>query len=123
MLATVHYPAYIQTAHKTCLKNGFISGDPDVLVHPESWVSALVAAGGVLEGVKAVVNKKCDYVFCNVRPPGHHACARTGSGFCLFNNIALGVAEAKKYYEKVLIFDFRTSTPIMLHIIYNQHQL
>jgi acetoin utilization deacetylase AcuC-like enzyme len=107
-LTSVHYDLYIRQTEDTCARTGFVSGSPDVLVHPDSWISALVAAGGVIEGVKSIVDGKCDYVFCNVRPPGHHSCVNQGSGFCLFNNIALGVAEARKTYEKVLVFDFDT---------------
>ncbi len=29
--------------------------------------------------------------FCNIRPPGHHACAHKAMGFCMVNNIAIGV--------------------------------
>ena len=33
-----------------------------------------------------------DVVFCNVRPPGHHAEHNKAMGFCIFNNIAVAAA-------------------------------
>lgn len=49
-------------------------------------------------------------VFCNVRPPGHHAHSDHGSGFCFMNNVAIGAKYALDTYpdtiKKVLIFDW-----------------
>jgi len=46
--------------------------------------------------------------FCIVRPPGHHASADRGMGFCLFNNIAISARYAQKKYGigRVLIADW-----------------
>jgi len=46
--------------------------------------------------------------FCAVRPPGHHAEPAHAMGFCLFNNIAVGVAHALQHHllERVAIIDF-----------------
>ena len=43
-----------------------------------------------------------------VRPPGHHAEADRAMGFCLFNNIAMAAAYAKKKYnlKRILIVDW-----------------
>lgn len=49
-------------------------------------------------------------VFCNVRPPGHHAHKDKGSGFCFMNNVVIGSMHAMTKYKniikKVLIFDW-----------------
>lgn len=49
-------------------------------------------------------------VFCNVRPPGHHAHADHGAGFCFMNNVAIGAKYALDTYpdtiKRVLIFDW-----------------
>jgi acetoin utilization deacetylase AcuC-like enzyme len=48
-------------------------------------------------------------IFCNIRPPGHHAHHRKGAGFCFVNNVAVAAKYAMRKYsfiKKVLIFDW-----------------
>jgi acetoin utilization deacetylase AcuC-like enzyme len=48
-------------------------------------------------------------VFCNVRPPGHHANSKHGAGFCFLNNVAIAARYALDKYDqiqKVLIIDW-----------------
>ena len=63
------------------------TGDTDI--GPKSWEAAACAVGGVLSAVDAVITGAAQNAFCAVRPPGHHANAARGMGFCLFNNVAL----------------------------------
>src|SRR5205085_3156342 len=55
-----------------------------------------------------VVSGECRNAFCAVRPPGHHAERERAMGFCLFNNVAVGVAHAMAVHgiERVAIIDF-----------------
>ena len=81
--------------------------DPDTQAGPRSFEAALLAAGGVAEAVDVVLDGTLDSVFCAVRPPGHHAESRRVMGFCLFNNVAVGVAHAlRRGLERVLVIDF-----------------
>ena len=52
---------------------------------------ASLAAGGVIALFDAVMNGEVDNGYALVRPPGHHALPDQGFGFCIFNNIAIGI--------------------------------
>jgi acetoin utilization deacetylase AcuC-like enzyme len=81
--------------------------DPDTQAGPRSFEAALLAAGAVVGAVDGVLAGTLDRAFCVVRPPGHHAESRRVMGFCLFNNVAVGVAHAlKRGLERVLVIDF-----------------
>ena len=55
------------------------------------FVIASLAAGGVIALFDAVMNGEVDNGYALVRPPGHHALPDQGFGFCIFNNIAIGI--------------------------------
>ncbi|MEB8386991.1 class II histone deacetylase [Rhodobacteraceae bacterium KMM 6894] len=56
---------------------------------------ALLSAGGVLAAAEAVVDGDVDNAYALVRPPGHHAEADIGKGFCLLANAVLGIKHVK----------------------------
>lgn len=81
--------------------------DPDTQAGPRSYVAALHASGAVADAVEMVLGGEADRAFCAVRPPGHHAESDRAMGFCLFNNVAVGAAEAlSRGLERVLIIDW-----------------
>jgi acetoin utilization deacetylase AcuC-like enzyme len=77
-------------------------------MNPHSLSAALHAAGAVVLGVDLVMSGQSTAVFCNVRPPGHHAEHDRAMGFCIFNNVAVGAAHACQVHqlERVAIVDF-----------------
>lgn len=89
-------------------EEGVVSLGDDIQLSPGSLLAARHAAGAVLDGVDALTTGAYQRVFCNVRPPGHHAHYAKSSGFCLFNNVAIGAAYAIQHYayERVAIVDF-----------------
>lgn len=82
--------------------------DPDTQTSARSFEAALLAAGGLLELVKAAITGRIDSGLALVRPPGHHAEANRSMGFCLFNNVAVAAeyALADLGVERVLILDW-----------------
>jgi acetoin utilization deacetylase AcuC-like enzyme len=107
-LALAHSRSYIELVEREIGhgRRQLSTGDTDV--GPHSFESARAAAGCVLSAVDAVFSGSVTNAFCAIRPPGHHASAARGMGFCLFNNVALGAryAQQKHGAERVLIADW-----------------
>ena len=107
-LLLCHTAAYLHRA-RTEIEAGepcLSTGDTDVT--PNSWEVAIRAAGGVLNAVDAVCSSRAGNAFCVVRPPGHHATASRGMGFCVLNNVAVAAryAQRKHGVARVAIVDW-----------------
>jgi acetoin utilization deacetylase AcuC-like enzyme len=61
-----------------------------------SYEIALLATGGCMTAVDAVLDGKVDNAYALVRPPGHHAEKDRGRGFCIFGNVALAAMHARQ---------------------------
>ena len=87
---------------KTLLDGG------DTYIVKDSLTPALLSAGGVVKAVDHVLKGSFKSVFSLTRPPGHHAESERSMGFCIFNNIAIGVKYAldKFSVEKIAIVDW-----------------
>ncbi len=106
-LARVHSESYISHVESLAkIGGGWIDGD--TVVSPASYDVALLAAGGLINSVDAVMTGQVESAFALVRPPGHHATRNAGAGFCLFNNIAVAAKHAIESHglERVLVADF-----------------
>jgi acetoin utilization deacetylase AcuC-like enzyme len=106
-LETIHSPAYIDLVASTAGKPYFRL-DMDTSTCAKSYEAALLAAGGLLELIKAVMEGTLDNGFALVRPPGHHAERDKAMGFCIFNNVAIGAQYALQHFslQRILIVDW-----------------
>lgn len=104
-LALVHPRSYFEALRMFCEAGGG-AVDPDTLTVPGSWDTALLAVGGGLACVDALLEGAGDVGFVAARPPGHHASADRAMGFCLLNNIAVSAAYLAERGERVLIVDW-----------------
>ena len=104
----LHDPDYIKRFQAACDKGGQIFMVQDCGICRESYQIALLAVGGVMLAVEAVMGGQLDNAFCAVRPPGHHAERDRAMGFCFFNNVALGAVYALENFglERVAIIDW-----------------
>ncbi len=109
-LLRVHQAEHIETIFSRAPKTGYLQLDADTSMNPHTLSAALHAAGAVVAAADDVFDKnsKQRQVFCLVRPPGHHAEPHKAMGFCIVNNIAVGVAHAlaQGYCQRIAIADF-----------------
>lgn len=66
--------------------------DQDTYLVSGSPHAARLAAGAALAGAAAVLRGDAAVAVAAVRPPGHHAAADRGKGFCLLNSVAVAAA-------------------------------
>ena len=104
----VHHPDYIMGFEESVKEGKPFYMTRDCKISQETFQAALLAVGGVMAGVDAVMNERVENAFCAVRPPGHHAGREKAMGFCFFNNVALGAIYARKMYgvERIFILDW-----------------
>jgi acetoin utilization deacetylase AcuC-like enzyme len=88
--------------------SGYVAIDPDTMMNPHTLEAALHAAGALVLATDLVLAKDYTRVFCNVRPPGHHAGRGAAAGFCFLNNAVIGIRHAldEFHLERVALVDF-----------------
>jgi acetoin utilization deacetylase AcuC-like enzyme len=106
LIQRVHDASYVAMLDRAASSGGGYL-DPDTYITPLSMVAARTAAGAVVEGVHRVLDRKAQHALAVVRPPGHHAEHAKAMGFCLLNNIAIGlVAARERGIRRVAVLDF-----------------
>jgi acetoin utilization deacetylase AcuC-like enzyme len=95
-LSLVHTPEYIERVNLTCKMGGRL--DMDTPVSAKTYEAACYAVG-------AAVDASESGGFALVRPPGHHAFPDHGSGFCIFNNMAIAALRLAQKGRRVFILD------------------
>jgi acetoin utilization deacetylase AcuC-like enzyme len=106
-LTSIHDEDYIEHVRRAC-QRGPANLDYDTGVSKDSFDAAVLAAGGVMTAVDAVMEGTVRNAFCAVRPPGHHACRNRAMGFCIFNNVAIAARyiQGRHRLKRVLIVDW-----------------
>jgi acetoin utilization deacetylase AcuC-like enzyme len=107
-LLLVHGAEHVDRVLQAVPKSGTAYLDPDTGLSPATGEAALRAAGAITAAVDAVMAAEAQNAFAAVRPPGHHAEPDRAMGFCLFNNVAIGAAHARRNHGlgRVAVVDF-----------------
>lgn len=121
-IALCHDKSYVETLEKNKvavphlkmitppLRNVPDNVPGDVNISPKTYEVSLYAAGAPLSAIEYILDKKnqTNRAFCIVRPPGHHAHQQSGSGFCVFNNVAIAAKHLTQNlgFKRVLIVDW-----------------
>ncbi len=106
-LATVHTPEYVARVRAIAASGGGDAG-VNAPLGPDGFDIAALAAGGALAAVDATLAGTVRNCYALVRPPGHHALADRGLGFCLFNNVAIAARHAQRAHglRRIAILDW-----------------
>ena len=82
--------------------------DVDTFTSPGTYDAVYLAAGAAVSAVEHVLDAGSGArAFALVRPPGHHAERNRAMGFCIFNNIAIAAAYARRRgLARIAIVDY-----------------
>ena len=107
-IGQVHHVNYIMRFEEACLMGMTEFDYPDNQMCRETYDTAVLAVGGVIDTVRRVMAGEIDNAFCAVRPPGHHAEISKAMGFCYFNNVAIAARYLQDEWgvSRVGIIDF-----------------
>jgi acetoin utilization deacetylase AcuC-like enzyme len=102
-----HTERYIEAVRSLSAGNGGLIGD-SASIGTGSYEIALLAVGGCIEAADAVLSGRIRNAYALVRPPGHHAEADQGRGYCVFGNAVVLVRHAQRAHrvERVAVVDW-----------------
>ncbi|CAM9231975.1 unnamed protein product [Scytosiphon promiscuus] len=101
----VHKPEYLDEVRRVCAKGGG-AADFDTYICPDSFEVCVIASSAWMDAAESAL--RGSPAFALARPPGHHATAGVGMGFCLvcFAAVAAFHAVESLGCRRVAMLDF-----------------
>ena len=102
-----HTVGHIDRVRTLSAAHGGSIGD-SATIGPGSYEIALLAVGGCIEAVDAVLSGSVRNAYALVRPPGHHAESDQGRGYCVFGNLVIAVRHAQRVHglTRIAVLDW-----------------
>lgn len=106
-LVYFHTSEYIERVRALSAGAGGTLGD-SLTIGPGSFEIALLSVGGCLQAADAVLGGRLRNAYALVRPPGHHAEAGAGRGYCVFGNLAIMIRHAQRVHglSRIAVLDW-----------------
>ncbi|MDE1950101.1 MAG: class II histone deacetylase, partial [Burkholderiales bacterium] len=106
-LLRFHTPAYLERLRTASLGGGGDAGELTPFGHG-GYDTARLSAGACIELLEAVWQGRVDNGYALNRPPGHHAEADKGKGFCLLANGVLAIKHLQALHgaRRVAVVDW-----------------
>jgi acetoin utilization deacetylase AcuC-like enzyme len=106
-LLLFHTPDYIDRIAAASAAGGGDAGDLTPFGAGGFEIAAL-SAGACIAAGRAILGGRVENAYVLNRPPGHHAEADRGRGFCIFNNGVLAVRRLRQLYGlgRIALFDW-----------------
>jgi len=103
-----HTPRYLEKVRD--LSTSPFGGDAGELarIGGGTFEIALMSAGMAITAADAVIRGDCRTAYSLSRPPGHHADADLGRGFCIFGNIVIAAKHCQEVHKvgRIAVVDF-----------------
>jgi acetoin utilization protein AcuC len=102
-LHMVHTPEYIESVRLEEPDLAFGLGSSDTPVFPGIFEASRIIAGGSIDAARSILREDCGAF--NLGGGLHHAFPTQAAGFCVFNDVALGICILKKKFCRILYLD------------------
>nr|MBF0221728.1 histone deacetylase [Desulfobulbaceae bacterium] len=103
----VHDDAYLYRFEEAALSGNLDIDHSDNQICYESFDVAMLSASAGVNAIDLIESNRAKTVYCNIRPPGHHAERKAALGFCFLNNSLVAARYwQKKYQKRVFVIDW-----------------
>ncbi len=106
-LTRFHLPEYVERIQALSDQAGGDAGEYTPFGRGSANIARL-GVGGTSAAIASVAKGDVDNAYVLTRPPGHHAERDRGRGFCIFNNVGVGILAAMDagLVERVAVVDW-----------------